>query len=51
MIDEYRLIVNPIVLREGTPLFKNIRKKLGLKLIDCQSFKCGNILLIYHPKK
>jgi dihydrofolate reductase len=49
LIDEYRILVNPIVLGQGTPLFKDIAKRLDLKLIDAQTFRNGNVLLRYEP--
>lgn len=49
LIDEFRLIVNPILLGSGKPLFKNIDKIYNLKLKETLSFNCGNIILIYEP--
>jgi dihydrofolate reductase len=49
LIDEYRLIVNPIVLGSGKPLFKNINESFSLKLNDTIIFNCGNVILIYEP--
>lgn len=49
LVDEFRLIINPIVLGSGKPLFQNLEKKLFLKLNNSISFKCGNILLVYEP--
>jgi dihydrofolate reductase len=49
LIDEYRLIVNPIVLGGGKPLFKNINQPFSLKLNDTIIFNCGNVILIYEP--
>jgi dihydrofolate reductase len=49
LIDEFRLIVNPILLGSGKSLFKNLNKVYNLKLKETLSFKCGNIILIYKP--
>ncbi len=49
LIDEYRIIVNPVFLGEGTPLLKGIKDKIELKLLQARTFKSGNILLYYAP--
>ena len=49
LIDEYRLMVNPIILGLGNPLFKNTGEMLKLKLVDTKPFGNGNVLLYYQP--
>ena len=41
LIDGYWLFVNPIILGEGIPLFKDIKEKIKLKLLNTQQFTNG----------
>ena len=47
LIDEYQIMVDPIALGEGTPLFKGIQHRLDLKLTNTKIFKSGVVLLCY----
>jgi len=49
LIDEYQIMVDPIALGDGTPIFKNINHKLDLKLTGTRTFKSGVVLLSYQP--
>jgi dihydrofolate reductase len=49
LLDEIRILINPIVLGAGKPLFKGIQDRLKLKLLKTRIFKNGNILLYYQP--
>lgn len=47
LIDGYWLFVNPIILGQGIPLFKNINKKINLNLLTTRQFNCGVTELNY----
>jgi len=49
MIDEYQIVVNPIVLGRGRTLFEGLQERLLLKLTKSRTFANGNILLSYRP--
>lgn len=54
LLDEVRVIINPVVVGAGTPLFAGIKSKLELKFISTpRTFKNGNVLLCYSaaPRK
>jgi dihydrofolate reductase len=47
LIDEYQILVNPLVLAQGTPLFNNLKHNVNLKLTNTRTFKNGNVLMNY----
>lgn len=50
LIDEYRLCIAPVVLREGTPLFKPGVEMQRLSLLESRALKTGGLLLRYAPR-
>jgi dihydrofolate reductase len=47
LIDEFWLFVNPIILGQGMPLFKNITGTTKFKFVESKTFGCGVIALHY----
>lgn len=47
LIDEFQILVHPVALSEGTPILKDIKDTLELKLINSRAFDSGNVLLVY----
>ncbi len=50
LIDEYRIMVNPLLLGKGIPLFQGLKAPLKLVLTDHRAFRNGNVLLSYQPE-
>jgi len=51
LIDEMRLMVNPVTLGRGRPLFCDPDLRLQFNLLNARPFKSGNVLLNYELVK
>jgi dihydrofolate reductase len=49
VIDEYRLLVHPIVLGRGLPLFSELAAPRALRLASAQAFAGGAVAHVYTP--
>ena len=47
LIDEYRLVILPVALGAGLPLFKDLPRPLRLDLAETRSFSDGTIINVY----
>jgi len=49
LIDEYRLVVMPVALGGGLPLFKDLPRPLRVDLAEARSFPDGTAIHVYQP--
>jgi len=49
LVDEYRLMIFPVVLGSGRRLFPETQTKTMLRLADTRSFSSGVVVHTYHP--
>jgi dihydrofolate reductase len=49
LIDEYHLIVHPVALGQGLPLFSQLARPADLKLVNSTPFDSGAVAQIYRP--
>ena len=47
LLDELRLMVNPVVIGGGAPVLDGLTARLDLRFRDVRTFDSGNVLLTY----
>jgi dihydrofolate reductase len=50
LVDEYRIMVNPVLLGSGTPLFAQAETRTNLELLDARIFDTGVVRLHYRTR-
>jgi dihydrofolate reductase len=51
LVDEYKLMVFPVVVGSGRKLFEGSVENKPLKLVDTQTFPTGVVVLTYEPQR
>src|SRR6266496_879651 len=49
LVDEYRLMIHPIILGRGKRLFEEDSDRAGLRITDSQTTEKGVVTLVYQP--
>jgi dihydrofolate reductase len=49
LIDEYQLVVTPVVLGSGRTMFEGVEQTVDLRLTGTRAFGNGNVVLWYEP--
>jgi dihydrofolate reductase len=51
LVDEYQLVVNPIVLGAGRTIFEGVANRIALELANDRRFENGNVVLYLRPAR
>ena len=51
LVDEYRLMVFPVLLGDGKRLFRESSPKAAMRLAEAKPIGSGVLILIYHPDR
>jgi dihydrofolate reductase len=51
LIDEYQIVMHPVVVNVGEHLFDNLKEQKEFHLVDVKTLKVGSLLVTYRPAK
>lgn len=51
LVDEYRILVHPVVVNEGKRLFDGLDRRRDFRLVSVHAFERGAMLVTYAPKE
>jgi len=49
LIDEFQMVINPVALGAGLPMFAGLKTMLKLETVTTRSFRNGNVVITYRP--
>jgi dihydrofolate reductase len=49
LIDEYRLVIHPVVIGNGTSLFGSLREPLRLDVVEARTYPSGTLIHVCQP--
>jgi dihydrofolate reductase len=50
LVDEYRILIHPVIVNEGKRLFENLHGRTDFRLVSVDAFEHGAILVTYAPR-
>lgn len=50
LVDEYRILVHPVIMHEGRRLFDHLDGRTDLRVADTEVFPCGAMSITYVPE-
>jgi dihydrofolate reductase len=51
LIDEYQIVMHPVVVNVGEHLFDNLKEQKEFHLVDVKTLKVGSLFVTYRPAK